>query len=87
MIHASYVVLLQENNSKFSYLTMCIVMLICEPVYGTYTNVIKSPSNGTGMNMAPGINETKNKKLNLEQNQSNINFKPVNIFVKSKRFI
>ena len=48
---------------KFSFLTMCIVMLICEPVYGTYYDVMKPPSNGTGMNMAPEMNETKNTKI------------------------
>ena len=58
MIHTSYAVLLREKNGKLSYLTMYIAILICEPVYGTYTDVIKSPSNGTGVNMAPGINET-----------------------------
>ena len=41
---------------------MCIVMLICETVYGTYTDV-KPPSNGTGVNMAPEMNETKNTKI------------------------
>ena len=63
MIHASNVVLLREKVGTFSYLTMCIVMLICDPVYGTYTDVIKPPSNGTGVNMAPGINETKNTNI------------------------
>ena len=71
--------------SKFSYLTICIVMLICEPVYSAYTDVIKPPSYGTGVNTAPGINETKNTNIHFKK--SYISFKPVNIFVKSKRFI
>ena len=52
-----------REKSQFSYLAMCIVMLICEPVYGIYTDVIKPPSIGTGVNMAPGINETKNTNI------------------------
>ena len=63
MIHESYVVLLLEKNSKFCYLITRIVMLICEPVYGTYTDVIKPSSNGTGVNMTPGIDENINTKI------------------------
>ena len=52
-----------RKNSKFSNLTTCIVMLLCEPVYGTYTDVIKPPSYVMEVNMAPGTNETKNTKI------------------------
>ena len=57
MIHASYFVLLREIVSKFSIFTRYNVMLICEPVYGTYTDILKPSSNGTGVNMAPVIDE------------------------------
>ena len=57
---ASYIVLLQIVFNKFSYLTRCTVMLIFEPVYGTYTDVLKPFSNYTGVNMAPVIGENKN---------------------------
>ena len=42
---------------------MFIVILICEPVYGAYTDVIKLPSNGTEGKMAPGIDENKKTKI------------------------
>jgi hypothetical protein len=57
MIHASYFVLLREIVSKVSIFTRCNVMWICEPVYGTYTDIIKPSSKGTGVNMAPVIDE------------------------------
>ena len=40
-------------------------MLICEPVYDTYTDVIKPPSNGMGVKMSPGIDENKNTKIKI----------------------
>ena len=40
-------------------------MLICEQVYGTYTDVLKPSSNDKGVNMAPGIDENKNTKIKL----------------------
>ena len=42
---------------------MCIVMLICKPAYGIYTDVIEPPSNGMGVKMAPWINENKKTKI------------------------
>ena len=63
MIIASYDVLLREKNSKVCYLITRIVMLTCEPDYGTYTDDIKPSSNGTGVNMTPGIDENKNTKI------------------------
>ena len=44
---------------------MCIVMLTCEPVYGTYADVIKPPTNDTGVKMAPGIDQNKNTKRKI----------------------
>ena len=43
-------------------------MLICEPVYGTYIDILNMSSRGMGVNMAPWIDENKKQK----QNQSNI---------------
>ena len=57
MIDASYFVLLREIVSMFSIFTRYNVMLIYEPVYGTYTDTQKPSSNGTGVNMAPVIDE------------------------------
>ena len=58
MINASYfVLLLREIVNKFSIFTMYTVMLICKPVYGTHTDILKSSSNGTGVNIAPVIDE------------------------------
>ena len=57
MIHASYFVLLREIVSKFSIFTWYNVIWIGEPVYGTYTDIIKPSSNGTGVGMAPVIDE------------------------------
>ena len=40
-----------------------MIMLICERVYGVNTDVIKSFSNGTRVNMAPGNDEIKNTNI------------------------
>ena len=48
-------------------------MLICERVYGTNTDVIKSSFNGTGVNIALGNNENKNTKIKIGTKQSIIN--------------
>ena len=63
MIDANDVFLLRGRINEFSYLALCIVMLICEPVYGTYADVIKPHSNGSGMNMALGMKIKTHKLL------------------------
>ena len=40
-------------------------MLICEPVYGTYTDLIKPSSNGMEVNMASVIDKNKNTKIKI----------------------
>ena len=49
-------------------------MLICEPVYGTNTDVLNPSSNDMAVNMAPVIDENKSTKYKLDHNKSRIIF-------------